>query len=263
MWRGSGWPDSLTRRSLALSRSARARRWSCRDGGGGFGIVFAQVPIADDQLALSVAIDAFTVASKLRIVLREQQETSVDPRPEIVEELLVAVVNPQLPVWGDGTQIHDRDVGDRRPFLFLWLYECHSHHDSGAGGADRLRNVARDFNHSERARLDAERYLSRSRIFSPGNGNQIDGSYVLVPMDWMAEGNCNNHPPAVFFPSDGVGVEIAKKICGTCSVRERCLDYALESRIDHGVWGGTSERQRRRILKARRDLATSTYSTLD
>lgn len=69
---------------------------------------------------------------------------------------------------------------------------------------------------------------------------------------WMAVGNCNNHPPAVFFPSDGVGVEAAKKICETCPVAGPCLEYALDQRIDHGVWGGTSERQRRRILRARR-----------
>jgi len=70
--------------------------------------------------------------------------------------------------------------------------------------------------------------------------------------DWMETGNCREQPPATFFPNDGVGVEVAKRICGTCPVAERCLDYALENRIDHGVWGGTSERQRRRILKARR-----------
>ncbi len=68
----------------------------------------------------------------------------------------------------------------------------------------------------------------------------------------MAVGNCNNHPPEVFFPSDGVGVEVAKEICSTCPVIEPCLEYALENRVDHGVWGATSERQRRRILKARR-----------
>jgi WhiB family redox-sensing transcriptional regulator len=70
--------------------------------------------------------------------------------------------------------------------------------------------------------------------------------------NWMAEGNCNNHPPETFFPSDGVGVEVAKKICLTCPVQERCLNYALANRIEHGVWGAASERQRRRILKARR-----------
>jgi WhiB family redox-sensing transcriptional regulator len=91
------------------------------------------------------------------------------------------------------------------------------------------------------------------------DGNQKAQTDVLDAMecDWMAVGNCNNHPPSVFFPSDGVGVEIAKKICSTCPVQERCLEYALGQRIDHGVWGGTSERQRRRILKARRILADS------
>ena len=57
--------------------------------------------------------------------------------------------------------------------------------------------------------------------------------------------------PSLFFPSDGVGVEVAKRICADCPMRVRCLDYALDNRIDHGVWGGTSERERRRILKAR------------
>ncbi len=70
--------------------------------------------------------------------------------------------------------------------------------------------------------------------------------------EWMAVGNCRVEPPAIFFPSDGVGVEIAKRICVDCSVKQPCLEYALENRIDHGVWGGTSERQRRRILKKRK-----------
>lgn len=69
---------------------------------------------------------------------------------------------------------------------------------------------------------------------------------------WMARGNCSFEPPSTFFPSDGVGVEIAKRICEGCEVKEQCLEYALENRIDHGVWGGTSERQRRRILKKRK-----------
>ena len=69
---------------------------------------------------------------------------------------------------------------------------------------------------------------------------------------WMAAGNCRNYPPAVFFPSDGVGVDRARKICVDCPVAAQCLDYALDERIEHGVWGGCSERERRRILKRRR-----------
>jgi WhiB family redox-sensing transcriptional regulator len=62
--------------------------------------------------------------------------------------------------------------------------------------------------------------------------------------DWMARGLCTNVPPSTFFPSDGAGVEVARKICATCPVQEQCLE--------HGVWGGCSERERRRILKRRR-----------
>ena len=67
--------------------------------------------------------------------------------------------------------------------------------------------------------------------------------------DWMARGNCADKPPATFFPKDGAGVDYARKICATCDVKALCLDYALRNRIDHGVWGGTSERERRRILR--------------
>jgi WhiB family transcriptional regulator, redox-sensing transcriptional regulator len=69
---------------------------------------------------------------------------------------------------------------------------------------------------------------------------------------WMSGGNCRNYPPAVFFPSDGVGVDRARKICTDCPVLDQCLEYALEERIEHGVWGGCSERERRRILKRRK-----------
>lgn len=72
---------------------------------------------------------------------------------------------------------------------------------------------------------------------------------------WMSRGSCRDRPAALFFPSDGVGVELARKICADCPVKARCLEYALENRIDHGVWGGTSERERRRILKRRKETA--------
>jgi WhiB family transcriptional regulator, redox-sensing transcriptional regulator len=83
--------------------------------------------------------------------------------------------------------------------------------------------------------------------------HRIDNpSEVDTVTAWMADGNCRNYPPAVFFPSDGVGVDRARKICTDCPVAAQCLEYALEERIEHGVWGGCSERERRRILKRRR-----------
>ncbi|MEX2292364.1 MAG: WhiB family transcriptional regulator [Acidimicrobiales bacterium] len=75
-------------------------------------------------------------------------------------------------------------------------------------------------------------------------------------LDWMPRGLCAALPPSTFFPSDGAGVEEARKICSGCPVKEQCLEHALEHRIDHGVWGGCSERERRRILKRRRAART-------
>src|SRR5581483_5157441 len=100
-------------------------------------------------------------------------------------------------------------------------------------------------------------------MISRGPGNHLPPGSVeratggRMETDWMQRGLCREIPPTVFFPSDGVGVEVARQICATCPVKEPCLEYALEQRIDHGVWGGCSERERRRILKRRRVAASA------
>jgi WhiB family redox-sensing transcriptional regulator len=77
---------------------------------------------------------------------------------------------------------------------------------------------------------------------------------IVMDTHWMADGKCRDFSSEVFFPSDGAGVEVARRICADCPVREPCLEYALYHRIDHGVWGGTSERERQRIARRRRLL---------
>jgi WhiB family redox-sensing transcriptional regulator len=71
---------------------------------------------------------------------------------------------------------------------------------------------------------------------------------------WMAAARCRDLEPAMFFPSDGLGVELARRICVNCPVQAPCLEYALQHHIEHGVWGGTSERERRRIARRRRSV---------
>jgi len=77
---------------------------------------------------------------------------------------------------------------------------------------------------------------------------------------WMFHARCRGINPAEFFPSDGTGVETAQRVCAACPVTSECLEYALLNRIEHGVWGGASERERRRILRRRRDIATQGIS---
>ena len=68
--------------------------------------------------------------------------------------------------------------------------------------------------------------------------NQKNGLDLVIDEDsatgWMALGSCRSYPPNMFFPSDGVGVDRARKICATCPVSSPCLEYALENHIDHG-----------------------------
>jgi len=70
--------------------------------------------------------------------------------------------------------------------------------------------------------------------------------------EWMNRGRCRDVSWKIFFPRDGTGVVVARTICAACPVCRECLDYALEHHIDHGVWGGSSERERARILRLRR-----------
>lgn len=73
-------------------------------------------------------------------------------------------------------------------------------------------------------------------------------------MDWRHRAACLTEDPELFFPIGVTGpalaqVEEAKKVCMRCDVREECLQLALENGQDHGVWGGTSEDERRSMKR--------------
>jgi WhiB family redox-sensing transcriptional regulator len=68
-------------------------------------------------------------------------------------------------------------------------------------------------------------------------------------------GACRGLDAGVFYPDDERDADIAKQVCEGCSVREACLEFALASREKIGVWGGATERERRRILRQRRRSA--------
>lgn len=73
---------------------------------------------------------------------------------------------------------------------------------------------------------------------------------------WRQQGRCRGVDPEVFYPvSDEDEALEAKAICETCPVRQPCLEYSLAAREKHGVWGGRTERERRRLIRQRRKSA--------
>ena len=67
---------------------------------------------------------------------------------------------------------------------------------------------------------------------------------------WQEQSLCAQTDPEAFFPEKGGSTREAKKVCGSCEVRTECLDYALRHDERFGIWGGLSERERRRLRRA-------------
>lgn len=74
---------------------------------------------------------------------------------------------------------------------------------------------------------------------------------------WRANAACTGIDPEIFYPAseDEADAAQAKAVCGECVVRETCLEHALVLREKDGVWGGATERERRRMIRQRRRTA--------
>jgi len=71
------------------------------------------------------------------------------------------------------------------------------------------------------------------------------------PLAWQNDALCAQTDPEAFFPEKGGSTREAKKVCATCEVKEECLEYALANDERFGIWGGLSERERRKLRKSR------------
>ena len=67
---------------------------------------------------------------------------------------------------------------------------------------------------------------------------------------WQEQALCAQTDPEAFFPEKGGSTREAKRICSGCEVRAECLEYALANDERFGIWGGLSERERRRLRRA-------------
>jgi WhiB family transcriptional regulator, redox-sensing transcriptional regulator len=69
-------------------------------------------------------------------------------------------------------------------------------------------------------------------------------------LTWQDLALCAETDPESFFPEKGGSTREAKRVCRSCEVRAECLEYALETEQRFGIWGGMSERERRRLKRA-------------
>ena len=76
----------------------------------------------------------------------------------------------------------------------------------------------------------------------------IDGE-IPEELSWQERALCAQTDPEAFFPEKGGSTREAKRVCMACEVRAECLDYALAHDERFGIWGGLSERERRRVKK--------------
>ena len=92
--------------------------------------------------------------------------------------------------------------------------------------------------------------------------HKLNGMKGMGSEAWMANAACRDTDPDLFFPNGTTGlaadqIENAKAICRGCIAQLACLEYALNTREENGIWGGTTEEERRKILRSRRSADTA------
>jgi len=78
-----------------------------------------------------------------------------------------------------------------------------------------------------------------------------------INASWKRNANCLGVDPDLFFPERGASTREAKRVCSACVVQTECLEYALANGEKFGIWGGKSERERRKVRKERAAAAAS------
>nr|WP_269814155.1 WhiB family transcriptional regulator [Glycomyces dulcitolivorans] len=95
----------------------------------------------------------------------------------------------------------------------------------------------------------------------------MDGRDYLADLlgnvpEWQVRALCAQTDPEAFFPEKGGSTRDAKRICARCEVKENCLQYALDHDERFGIWGGLSERERRKIKRQAREAARRRHERL-
>ncbi|MDI6023775.1 WhiB family transcriptional regulator [Leucobacter sp. UT-8R-CII-1-4] len=99
--------------------------------------------------------------------------------------------------------------------------------------------------HSNSSQVPGNWYVDPVFLGVPGV-RKVDDDEALA---WQGDALCAQTDPEAFFPEKGGSTREAKRICDGCEVRSECLDYALANDERFGIWGGLSERERRKLRR--------------
>src|SRR6201995_5607221 len=103
--------------------------------------------------------------------------------------------------------------------------------------------------------------MARRAWGAPGLMESLIDIASVGDRSWQGKANCLGVDPDLFFPERGASTKEAKEVCRGCVVKDECLEYALQNGEKFGIWGGMSERERRRIRRqraqARREAAAA------
>ena len=77
----------------------------------------------------------------------------------------------------------------------------------------------------------------------------------MTNLSWRQKAACRGLDSEIFYPTSDDAADTAKSVCNACAVRTPCLEYALSHREHDGIWGGATEKERRRIVRQRRKSA--------
>ena len=97
-----------------------------------------------------------------------------------------------------------------------------------------------------RGAVPGDWFVDPIRLGMPGTRPAVEDEGAL---SWQADALCSQTDPEAFFPEKGGSTRDAKRVCSSCEVRTECLEYALANDERFGIWGGLSERERRRLRR--------------
>ena len=110
----------------------------------------------------------------------------------------------------------------------------------------------------ERSRVTVQKHLNDAGFTNTGEPMEAPSTKPKTPeltlllggfddQEWADRALCAQTDPEAFFPEKGGSTREAKKVCARCPVQTDCLNYAIEHKERFGIWGGLSERERRKL----------------